>query len=482
MSDYITDDTCEDVTICAPNDPDLYCTPDGVLSKTQLSPVFSHWQYLLNGPVYEDDEMVKPQGFAGAFDVDLYINDAKYGQYYMFSADGTDYDDIISGFDLLSGVDVGLQDTSAYPASTFSGNAAFFSISGGKGNDILIGAMNADVLNGGHGNDSIGGAGGSDSITGGNGHDTIWADGIIGLNNPLYIHDPWRSGPYDNIGSANDLVDGGDGNDTVYGGGGDDGIIGGLGYDHLYGGDGNDDLDGGANDDCLDGGKGNDWMSGGTGNDDIYGGDGNDCADGGDGNDNMWLGAGDDRALGGAGDDHMYGGTGNDKLDGGAGDDCVAGEAGNDLVDGGAGDDEVYGGDGNDIVRGGLGEDVVWGGAGCDIFAFCDVEFNCSDEIADFSAGRDPDQIDLSNLDDLDSIRVEETGFTNLVRLDLIVDGQAVQQILVAGEEAANLQSVFEKDTAYGTDQGALVKVGAGVMVDLPSTSVIFSDGDGLFY
>jgi Ca2+-binding RTX toxin-like protein len=141
----------------------------------------------------------------------------------------------------------------------------------------------------------------------------------------------------------------------------------------------------------------------------------------------------------------------------------------------------VYGGNGDDIVRGGLGNDTVWGGAGCDIFAFCEVSFGCKDVIEDFSAGRDPDQIDLSNLD-IDAVRVEMTGFNNEVRLDLLVGGQAVQQILVANDKGANLASVFDKDTAYGTDQGALVKVGAGVMIDLPSTSVLFSDGNGLFY
>ena len=99
-----------------------------------------------------------------------------------------------------------------------------------------------------------------------------------------------------------------------------------------------------------------------------------------------------------------------------------------------------------------------------------------------FSAAKDPDQIDLSNLAGIDSIRIEETGYNNMVRIDIIDNGQAVQQILVTNADGANLNSVFSKDTAYGTDQGALVKVGAGVMVDLPSTSVIYSDGNGLFY
>ncbi len=179
----------------------------------------------------------------------------------------------------------------------------------------------------------------------------------------------------------------------------------------------------------------------------------------------------------------MAGEDGDDMLDGQDGDDVVDGGNGNDLVDGGAGDDYVYGGNGDDIVRGGLGEDVLYGGAGCDIFAFCEVDFNCSDVIEDFSAGRDPDQIDLSNLSflELDSIRVEQTGFDNMVRLDLLVDGVAVQQILVASDNDANLQSVFDKDTAYGSDDGALVKIGAGVLIDLPSTSVMVADG-GMFF
>jgi Ca2+-binding RTX toxin-like protein len=496
-------DVCAPVTICEPNNPQLYCGPDGVLAKPldqaagSWATVFSHYQYLINDPA----------GFNGSFEVDKYINSLKYGQYYLFTALGTDKNDVISGLDLLGSLDAGLSTVQALPTSIWAGEAAFFSISGGLGDDVITGAMNADVLDGGAGNDMIGGAGGSDSITGGTGDDTIWGDGIINLDNPLWIHNPWAPGPVDNVGSANDHLDGGDGHDDVYGGGGDDKITGGAGNDGLYGGDGNDDLYGGDGDDYMQGNAGNDWMHGNAGNDTMYGDGGkvvpgDDCMAGGQGDDVMYgdngykvresyyddhhdnecgcdddkeQEGGDDRMLGGAGNDLMYGEGGDDQVGGDAGNDCIYGGDGDDLVDGGAGDDYVYGGSGDDIVRGGLGEDVMYGGSGCDIFAFCEVDFDCGDEIKDFDTLED--QIDLSHVHGLDMIRVEGTGREGYAKLDLIVDGEAVQQIIIrADDRGTDIERVFGYDTTYDTDAGAMVRIADGVLVDLNSTSVIFSE------
>jgi Ca2+-binding RTX toxin-like protein len=464
MANYITDDTCEDVTICDPNEIVQDCLPGGedlvCLYTIDLQVPWETYKTYHNKDVTDVDWWGRVTDIDDVeFLLDKVVKTGANGiqqEVWVGRAEGGDYNDYLSGDGLLRYIrDTQGTAVAQINPSVLLGDLAHFVLDGGAGDDYVEGANNADILTGGSGNDKVIGNGGDDNISGGTGNDKLYG------------------------GDGNDLIDGGDDSDYVEGGNGNDGITGGLGNEVLYGNAGNDNLDGGDGNDQLWGGDGNDWSAGGAGDDTIRSEAGDDCADGGDGNDDIDMGSGDDRALGGAGNDFMRGGDGNDRLDGQDGDDVVKGDAGNDLVDGGAGNDKVYGGDGDDIVRGGLGDDSVWGGAGCDIFAFCEVSFGCKDVIEDFSAGRDPDQIDLSHLD-IDSIRVELTGFNDMVRLDLIVGGEAVQQILVASNNEANLASVFEKDTAYGTDDGALVKIGSGMMVDLPSVSLMVVD-EGLF-
>jgi Ca2+-binding RTX toxin-like protein len=124
-------------------------------------------------------------------------------------------------------------------------------INGGGGNDLLVGGGGSKTLIGGPGLDTVSYAGRNDpvtvdlaagtgvaagesdtlqqieGVTGGNGNDTILGDN--GVN----------------------ILDGGPGNDTIDGRGGDDQIFGGPGNDTLMGGDGNDTLDGGDGNDVL---------------------------------------------------------------------------------------------------------------------------------------------------------------------------------------------------------------------------------------
>jgi hypothetical protein len=103
-------------------------------------------------------------------------------------------------------------------------------ISDGKATKTVAGKFKIISINGGNGNDTI--AIGSSvktscAITGGNGDDTI-----VGS-------------------SAADAIAGGSGNDSIYGSGGNDALFGQNGNDSLYGNSGNDDLVGGAGDDVL---------------------------------------------------------------------------------------------------------------------------------------------------------------------------------------------------------------------------------------
>jgi Ca2+-binding RTX toxin-like protein len=140
-------------------------------------------------------------------------------------------------------------------------------------------------------------------------------------------------------GSAHDFMDGGLGEDYLYGMGGADTLRAGFDYSYneVYGGDGDDLLYGGYGADWLDGmsgnddvygNLGNDWLLGGLGDDDLRGDDGHDWMVGGDGNDYMIGGYGNDAMYGNNGNDILYGEEGDDKLDGGAGWDGAEGGLG----------------------------------------------------------------------------------------------------------------------------------------------------------
>ena len=486
----ITSDFCEVVTLCAPNIIIQDCLPVGgpqicdyTIYETVApeagpfgDPWYNFWTNYNNQITLTPDDPATwwvDETVTGSvtFALEKWLGGPNYNpEYWVGVATGGIYDDSLSGYGLLEFFNRGPGgNIASLDPSTYLGDLIHFNLDGGAGDDYVQGANNADMLYGGDGDDNIDGMGGDDGLFGGDGYDVVYG------------------------GSGNDLADGGAGADNVYGGDGDDGLIGGLGNDRLWGHAGNDNLRGGPGDDQMFGGDGDDWMAGGADNDYMEGNAGNDCMAGGAGDDIMYGDSnfingdmraievgGDDLMLGGNGDDLMFGGAGNDKMNGDAGDDWVYGDDGNDLVAGGNGDDNVFGGNGDDIVRGGEGQDTLYGGAGCDVFVFCGVAIDCGDIIADFETGRDADQIDLSNIVDLDSIRVVQTGDINVVRLDLLVNGVAVQRIVVESDYL-DLSEVFRYDTAYGNDAASLVRLADGVMVNLPSVSVISSD-DGLFF
>jgi Ca2+-binding RTX toxin-like protein len=451
---FITDDVCEKVKLCNPNEIVKNCLPVYTELECRIAATESvpehYWKYFYNFENMPNwwqtvDYTIEKAVRQGNPSDDLNV-------VHKTGTSGTDW---LSGYGLLGWI--ARDNGPAQPESSlYYNDPIHFFFNGGDGDDRLEGANNSDQLFGDNGNDKLIGLGGDDLLYGGEGDDILYG------------------------GDGNDCLEGGNGHDKLVGGEGDDELNGGAGNDVIYGDAGDDNLVGGDGDDNMSGGAGNDWMSGGRGNDWMSGGDGDDCMDGGRGNDKMYGDDGNDLMLGRSGNDTMYGGNGNDKLDGGSGDDYVYGDAGNDLVAGGSGDDYVYGGAGDDIVRGGFGDDVMYGGEGCDQFVFCDVDYECFDTIKDFSV-TDRDQIDIKDMA-IDSIRVVLTGEDDKIFLDLMSDGEEAGRILVeAANPDANFDRVFSVDTAYGTGQGALVQVGTGVMIDLPSTSVLHVE-DGMFF
>ncbi len=277
------------------------------------------------------------------------------------------------------------------------------------------------------------------NLTGGEGNDSLVGDGLA---NAL------RGG------AGDDLLFGGDGDDTLIGGG-----FAGAGFNQLFGGNGNDLVDYGtetgrvfvdlrAPAGYIDGGSGfvlNDLMNsvenatGGSGNDTLVGTDGTNTLSGGGGSDVLVGLDGGDLLFGGAiasgSYNQLFGGTGTDtasyagetvkvtadleglygyvggiapaglrdvfnsieNLVGGSGNDLLAGDSATNIIDGGAGsgndtlwgrggNDTLTGGAGNDLLLGNDGLDTLVGGAGADRFFFFGTETGGADSITDFAS------------------------------------------------------------------------------------------------
>ena len=273
-------------------------------------------------------------------------------------------------------------------------------VSGGYGNDTIIGSAAANVLDGFVGNDSIDGGAGNDTVLGGDGNDTLA---------------------------------GGDGNDSVLGGAGDDWFKADAGVDTLTGGAGLDTYHfdpaaSGANADMItDFATGSDELVFDTTLFSTVGAIGNMFAD----DERFYAAAGatsghdaTDRVIyntttgqlfydadgsdsgaaqllatlqgapalaptdilvttngvagahltGTVGPDRLEGGTGNDTLEGLDGNDTLIGNENNDSLDGGNGADSMVGGDGNDTLVGGYRDydlpvvDTMDGGLGNDTY------------------------------------------------------------------------------------------------------------------
>ena len=290
---------------------------------------------------------------------------------------------------------------------------------------------------------------GSDNaaVTGGHGNDFILGDS---RDNILYG------------GANNDFISGGEGNDQLYGEGGADLLYDNLGSDYLVGGSGDDTLIAtasilGGSDPAETNAQGRDVLIGdavidgaatsgdATGSDVIFGGAHNDIIFG----DNVYIdfdalaalpGNGDAESLRAAYADDPIGfvhahlssdsynnsidslGT-RDWIDAGAGDDLINGQGGDDEILAGAGNDTVWGGAGNDSIDGGSGADTLSAGIGDDILIFDSLDasidgglghdtlrFNQAGESLDFAAVHP----DISNIEAID---LEGTGANSVLNL-----------------------------------------------------------------
>ncbi len=304
-----------------------------------------------------------------------------------------------------------------------------FAITGGSGNDLIVGDVLADTLSGGLGNDTLQSGTGvtTDILNGGDGRD-LWMVDLRTMAAPVAIDISgaaqtastgttisgieqlagWMGSGSDlvklNAGQFGDTLDLGSGDDTVQSGRGVDSFAGGSGTDRLVmdwsqvlesiswtdigagyarygtasGADRLDytgfeafDLTGGKKDDDLRGGAGADTLKGGAGNDSLSSFAGDAVIDGGTGTD-LWSADLSARTTGIA---VSLAGSQTTAQGGAAGLSvrnierfALTTGSGNDSIDAGGftGNDSVSLGAGNDVFASGLGQDSADGGTGAD--------------------------------------------------------------------------------------------------------------------
>jgi Ca2+-binding RTX toxin-like protein len=155
----------------------------------------------------------------------------------------------------------------AAQTATGQGNDTIISIENVDGSafdDVIVGDVNANILNGGDGNDTLSGNG-VDTLDGGNGTDTLsYSTFGAAVTVDLDNNGAQTSSTGDTISNFENVTG------TVFA----DTLFGDANANTITGGDGNDTLNGGDGNDILIGGEGDDFLVGGLGDDNLQGGNG----------------------------------------------------------------------------------------------------------------------------------------------------------------------------------------------------------------
>lgn len=323
-------------------------------------------------------------------------------------------------------------------------------LSGGGGNDTLIGGSAVDLLNGQSGNDTLQGKGGGDILAGGDGNDTL----IGGDGDDQVLGQSGTDRMVWNVGDDTDLNEGGNGTDTTEVNGDvltesftltANGTR--VRFDRLDPSPFSIDI-GTTENFVLNADRGFDSFSA-TGN----------------------LAALIKTTVdGGLGNDRILGTNGADILIGGDGDDFVDGQQGNDTAFLGAGNDTFQWdpGDGSDVVEGQAGADrLLFNGA--NIAEKFDVSANggrvrFTRDIATITMDLDDiEQIDLNALGGADTITVNDLAGTDMAFLNF--------NLAVNGAGDAQLDTVIVNGSAGG-DILSVDTVGASVKISTAALTV----------
>jgi len=224
-------------------------------------------------------------------------------------------------------------------------------ISGGDGNDAIVGSSGADAIDGGAGNDTLSGGAGDDTYTFGTG-DTITEQAAQGTDTVLSSVAYTLAANLENLtllGSANVAATGNSDPNLIVGNSGNNTISAGAGNDIIDGGAGTDAMSGGAGDDVYDVNATGDTAteSASSGIDEVRS------------SVNFTLGTNVENLtlIGSA----NVSGTGNSAAN------IIVGNSGNNTISAGAGNDEIDGGGGSDSMSGGAGDDIYFVDAAGDV-------------------------------------------------------------------------------------------------------------------
>jgi Ca2+-binding RTX toxin-like protein len=276
-------------------------------------------------------------------------------------------------------------------------------LTGGDGNDLLVGGAGVDTLVGGLGDDYLIGSANADILAGGDGFNYL----VGGTGDDTYSFDAATTNQIDTVveltGEGTDLLDFTTLTTAV--------TVDLSGSSHLATMDHRIVMVGAsgqaANFENVNGGSANDFMTGNAAANILVGNNGNDTLQGGDG---------DDQLIGGIGQDLLIGGNQNDTLEGGVGDDYLIGDAG------------------ADVLIGGEGYNYLVGGVGDDTYQFTATTVNHIETVVEL-AGEGTDALDFSTL--TASVNANLTSDTSLAVTD--------HRILVTGAsgQAANFETVI---------------------------------------
>ncbi|GAP96045.1 DUF4347 domain-containing protein [Leptolyngbya sp. NIES-2104] len=221
------------------------------------------------------------------------------------------------------------------------------------GDDTIEGNAGDDVLLGGSGSDNITAHAGDDIAIGDNGA-LNYAPNSINVSLVITTTDPALGG--------NDIIQANEGDDIVFGGAADDSIVGDIGDDVLFGDHGEIEFSSSTN--AIELVRSADPEMG--GNDVIEGNAGGDLIIGGAGGDNIQGNAGQDIILGDAGAVSFL------DIQQGLQQVTILSTspevAGNDVITGDADNDRIVGGAGDDTIQGNAGQDVILGDSGTLIY------------------------------------------------------------------------------------------------------------------
>jgi len=209
---------------------------------------------------------------AGAGDDTFYFDDQATLAGTIHGGDGNDKLDYS---EYMTDVAVNLTTGTAHGTSSISN---FEHVTGGMGDDTLIGNAADNVINGGFGDDFLQGRRGDDELKGGEGSDTVSYTALqkaaneidqdigvtvnLGTQDTQVVYTVETPDPDDSeatiIAEESDTIKE---VEHVIGSNFDDVLIGSLEYNDIFGGEGDDTLDGRAGDDLIDGGAGSDTAS-----------------------------------------------------------------------------------------------------------------------------------------------------------------------------------------------------------------------------